>query len=477
MSADSRPSRGLGRHRSHRPVRSLSWELLTAALLTTLLVTGSQPAAHAAPAAEGSTCSTGTEEVIAEEPWPQVRLGLDTLDQHYRGWGITVAVISSGVSAGHPQLHGRVLDGVILGDSGPANADCLGFGTAIAGAAVAAPVTGTPLMGVAPQSSVLPVRLPDWVVNPSTAPDETHRAQASDLLGQGIKAALQHNPQVLVLPSVSLPDGAQLRAAVAAAEEQGCLLVEGAPATADDTYHYPAAYPEVLVVEGTSAEGELAQTALGSDRIDLIAPGIRIPVLAPDKGHLLVSSNAVAAGYAAGAAALVLEAVHPRSAADLRARLKQSRVPSVYGGIPVLDPSAALSPPGSAASGALSGTQGRLLAGRPEPERASIAAVGIAATAILLLAIIGFVAAALYRGRSRGWRPAGQPEPVPTPPDHQLLTDDPFRPPGQYGAWWLARNLDADAGADSAAGPDAGRRTPRAPYPADSHPSAHGGQP
>jgi membrane-anchored mycosin MYCP len=472
--AGARP--GYGRSATVRVTRGL----LAAVLLATLLAAGAGTARAAGTSGQGSTCATSTNEVIVEEPWPQQRLGLRSLDQQYRGWGVTIAVLSSGVSAQHAQLRGRVLDGLSIGDAGPTNTDCLGFGTAIAGAAAAAPVSGTPLMGVAPQASVLPVRLPDWVVNPSTAPDDTHRAEAATLLAQAITGALQRNARIMVLPSIPLPDDPQLRAAVAAAEEQGCLLVEGAPATADQTDDYPAAYPEVFVAEGVSVEGDYAPSALTADQVDILAPGIQIPVLAPKQGHQVVTSNVVAAGFVAGAAALVLEADHPRTAAELRGRLRQSTVPAVYGRTPVLDPAAAMSLSGSAASGQPSGTRGRLLAGKPAPERASIAATAIAAGALTLLGIVLFVAAAIYHGRRRGWRPAGRPPAAEAAADHLSLTDDPFRPPGQYGAWWLARNLDLDSDpwAVPAADPATSRRGGGPQPPADpTDASAHGGQP
>lgn len=432
------------RTKRRRSSWSLSWSLLLAILLATVLATGGGSIRSTPTAGTGSTCIPGTDQVVTEEPWPQERLGLKALGGQFRGWGVTVAVLSSGASAGHPQLRGRVLDGLSVGDAGAANTDCLGFGTAISGAAAAAPVSGTPLTGIAPQASVLPVRLPDWMVNPSSNLDDEHAVQAGQLLAQAITLALQRTPRVMVLPSVSLTDTPPLRAAVAAAEEQGCLLVEGAPASADQTHNFPAAYPEVVVVEGISPEGDVAPTALTAEQVDLIAPGMQVPVLTPTKGHQLVSSNAVAAGFVAGAAVLVLEAVHPRSAADVRRQLLRSTVPSAYGRIPVLDPAVAMTPDVGTASAPPAGTIGRLLAGKPPAERASVAATAIATTTLAVLVIVLFAAAATYRGRSRGWRPAGQEPETEIPPDHLPLTDDPFRPPHRSGAWWLARDLDDD---------------------------------
>lgn len=463
-------------NRPHRPRTMLaaSVTLILAVLAAMLPATGSDVARAAGTTGPGttsgedSTCVTGTGHVVVEEPWPQERLGLPALGQQYRGWGITIAVLSSGVSGDHPQLRGRVLDGINIGSAGPANTDCLGFGTAIAGAAAAAPVSGTSLVGVASQASILPVRLPDWVVNPPSQLDNGHRVQASHLLAQTITAALQRAPQVMVLPSTSLPDSTQLRAAIATAEERGCLLIEGAPATADRRNAYPAGYPEVLVVAGDSREGDEVPTALADDQIDLIAPGLQVPVLTPGTGHRLVTSTTVSAGLTAGAGALVLEAARPRSAAEARTRLRRSTVPSVHGRIPVLDPATALSSSATTVQQTRPGPLGRLLAGKTAPERASIAGVAVAAGILAALGLVLFAGTAVYRGRRRRWRPAGRSATRAAGPAGLPLTDDPFRPLGRSEAWWLAGNP-GDTGLLPSASTFTSHRSPGAPStdPAD----------
>ena len=401
--------------------------------------------AHLAPAApQGqSACAEATPEVITAQPWSQEQLGLRALAQQYRGWKVTIAVISSGVDAWHPQLRSRVLDGITVGDSGAATSDCLGFGTAIAGAASAAAVSGTTLVGVAQESSILPVRIPDWMVNPAQGLTDDQRVQASTLLAEAITQTLRHDPDIIVLPSASLPDTLELRAVIAAAEEQGCLLVEGAPAKADGVDNYPVAYPEVFVVDGLSADGAFIQTQVPANRINIVAPGMEVPVLAPGKGHRLVSSSEVAAGFVAGAAALVIEGLHPATPAALRQQLVRSKAPSLNGNVALLDPAAALTPAAPASTDQPKGALGRVLGRKTPPERASIAATAIAATAVIMLLLVMLAAAAVLRGRRRGWRPAGRPAaPATESEERQSLTDDPYRPPGSHGAWWLAGKAD-----------------------------------
>jgi subtilisin family serine protease len=77
------------------------------------------------------------------------------------GRGVTVAVIDSGVDAAHPDFQGRVLHGVdLLDPHGNADTDKDGHGTGIASIIAAGRHNGG-MVGVAPQSRILPIRIID----------------------------------------------------------------------------------------------------------------------------------------------------------------------------------------------------------------------------------------------------------------------------------------------------------------------------
>ena len=76
------------------------------------------------------------------------------------GAGVRVAVIDSGVDAGHPQLRGRVDRGRDLLHGDPdAREDCVGHGTGVASIIAAEPVDGVGFHGLAPGATVVPVRI------------------------------------------------------------------------------------------------------------------------------------------------------------------------------------------------------------------------------------------------------------------------------------------------------------------------------
>ena len=76
------------------------------------------------------------------------------------GAGVRVAVIDSGVDAGHPQLRGRVAAGrdFLHGDP-DARQDCVGHGTAVASIIAARPVDGYRLPRAGAGRAVVPVRI------------------------------------------------------------------------------------------------------------------------------------------------------------------------------------------------------------------------------------------------------------------------------------------------------------------------------
>ena len=77
-----------------------------------------------ATAAPVDNCARSSE-IDASAPWPRGLLRHDDVWAFTRGGGTTVAVLSTGVDRGQPQLKGRVLAGFDAVDSqGDADSDC-----------------------------------------------------------------------------------------------------------------------------------------------------------------------------------------------------------------------------------------------------------------------------------------------------------------------------------------------------------------
>jgi len=111
---------------------------------------------------------------VRDAQWHLDFLDVAAAHEMARGEGVVVAVIDTGVDAGHPDLAGKILDGVnLLADNADArgHADFDGHGTAMAGIIAA---EGRAL-GIAPGARVLPVRADNPIIclqdNSTTAID------------------------------------------------------------------------------------------------------------------------------------------------------------------------------------------------------------------------------------------------------------------------------------------------------------------
>jgi membrane-anchored mycosin MYCP len=373
----------------------------------------------AGPALAGpNDCVVGRPEAPAAAGWAQENLGLDALSPGFQGWDTSIAVIGSGVDVRHPALGPHVAPGARAGTDADPLQDCLGVGTAVAGAAAAAPIAGSALRGVAPQALVVPIRVPDWMANPRGDVRSEDARTATEALVTAIRTALDRRVRVIVLPSVSLPDSDALRQAVAAAERAGAVLVEGAPSTFTDATAFPLAYPEVLGVVEHDRAGTLGKTPAPPRLLDLTAPGTDVPALGPG-GYLVESGSPLAAGVVAGTAALVVDAAGGTPAAIRDTLVRSARYGGLVGGVPAISPAAALGPvPGPATPPPSFPWRTATVpeAVQMAPHQAVVTTVGC----VLLLVAGGLAAHAYQRGRRRRWRPAGPTDPeqliVRTPP-------------------------------------------------------------
>jgi type VII secretion-associated serine protease mycosin len=381
-----------------------------------------------------------TAQEAAAEPWPATALQFRQAWRFSTGNNVTVAVVDSGVDAGHPQLAGAVLPGfdVTSGSVRPGGrTDCAGHGTAVAALVAARPVDGVGFAGVAPDAKVLPVRQ-TWGLDergqPVTATPES--------LVAAMTAAVRSGAQVVNV-SVSVLDAglsdAQRQAfadVVQDASDRDVLVVaatgnrsEYADAERNGVplVTYPARlaefYPNVVAVGGVGTDGRTLTPdgdAVTGRFVTLAAPDRAMPSAFVGGGLVVVNGTSFAAPLVSGAAALVRSRFPRLSAAQVRDRLvatadrPSTDLPDPALGYGVVDPVAAVTavlPAGAApAAGDRTGPPLRPVAD-PEAGRRRAAVLGAAGAAgASLLVLVGAVV--LRRGRRRGWRPGGVPGPA-----------------------------------------------------------------
>ncbi|MDG4765998.1 S8 family serine peptidase [Solwaraspora sp. WMMD406] len=278
--------------------------------------------------------TSGCQASLADwgQPWP----ALDEAWSRSRGSGVTVAVVDSGVDATLPELTGRVTAGAdIVTGAGRAGTDCLGTGTAIAGI-VAADASAGARSGVAPEASVLPIRLVDT----------TPQARLVDQV-TAIEVALSTGARVLVLGNYLDLSDPQVNQAIAASAEHDVVVV--VPARLDAAAEsVPGPPGSVLRVGAVDEQGRpVAEYPVGE--VDVVAASVT--------GADPAAATMYATAYVAGVAALIRAADPDLSAEQVVQQVSEtSRLSSTAGRDDVLgwgsvDPVAAVSTVSGASAG------------------------------------------------------------------------------------------------------------------------------
>jgi thermitase len=184
--------------------------------------------------------------------------------------GITIAIIDSGIDAGHPDLAGKIVAGYdfVADDSDPR--DEHGHGTHVAGIAAAITNNGVGGAGMNWNARIMPVRVLD----------RKGQGYNTDITA-GITWAWQHGAKVINLslggptPSTSMQD------AVNAAHAAGSLVVAamgncrtaGTGCPVANPTNYPAAYNNVMAVAATGPGDVYAPYSQYGAHCDIAAPG------------------------------------------------------------------------------------------------------------------------------------------------------------------------------------------------------------
>ena len=241
------------------------------------------------------------------------------------GAGITVAVLGTGVDAGHPDLIGSVTTGPDFSGSGrTAGGPFWGIdGTEVAGV-IAGHGHGTGreagLLGIAPAAKILSIRVSLEFNDPLNS-DRGVAQRLPGAIASGIVYAVDHGARIIDLPldpGTTAPTGqgnpaaaggsAAERAAVSYALRKNVLLV--APAGDDGQgaglVNYPAAYPGVIAVGAIARNGQVAPFSSRRSYVSLTAPGVGLMAAVPPGGYARISSTSTSSGIVAGVAALIL---------------------------------------------------------------------------------------------------------------------------------------------------------------------------
>ncbi|KQV88801.1 S8 family serine peptidase [Pelomonas sp. Root1237] len=223
---------------------------------------------------------------------------LAELHQLATGRGVRVAIVDSGVEAGHPDLAGQVaLNENFVDDKAP---PAEGHGTAVAGIIAARADNGLGIAGIAPQARLLALRACWQAAGAQTLCTSLGLAKA-------LYAAIQQGAHIINM-SLGGPDDRLLALLLDQAQARGATVVAAMPS---ENGPFPANHPGVLVV------GLAPPLPAGA----VIAPGRDVPSTAVGGGWSLVSGSSFAAAHATGLLALVRELDGTRGTLALKTAL------------------------------------------------------------------------------------------------------------------------------------------------------------
>lgn len=386
-------------------------------MATVLLVLVGLVAVPSPVSAQSGQCAAPANDIVREVPWPQRRLAPQLAWELDTGGATLVGVVDTGVSAAAPTLAGRVRPGTDLLSPGPANNDCAGRGTFMAGLIAAKPTAGVGFAGIAPDAQILPIR----------AAENTNEVDPVKL-ASGIRLAVDGGAKVIAVSLATPVPAAELRAAVNYAAARDVLVIAAADVDMQNGQTpYPAAFPSVLAVSGIDETGAPIRKSDTPPPVTpaLVAPGNNVLGVAPSgSGHFVASGGGVGVAFVAGAAALVRSYRPTLTADEVRHRMLTtadhpgSTLPDRALGFGVVDPYAALSTllPEESGDKPLSQPVPPLQL-PPVPvidHRPEQIALALAFLMIGALVAGGLAAVVIRRGRNRGWRSAWTAE---TPQD------------------------------------------------------------
>ena len=266
----------------------------------------------------GTGAWPASADSVRDGQWYIQTLDLATAQKLTRGAGVVVAVVDSGVWAGHPDLRDAVLPGF---DSAPTLArdgrdDQDGHGTSMAGLIAGRGHNGSDgVAGIAPEAKILPAKVP-----------LEHLSEASET-ASAIKWSAEHGAKVMNLAFGSA-DARSLRDAIAAAQSKDVVMVAASGNLPSKGLDYPGAYPEVLTVGSVDRDGKVTDFSLAGPQVDLVAPGVDItsPYKEDSGGYFTGFGTSQSTAIVAGAAALVRAPFPNLSAAEVIHRLTATAI-------------------------------------------------------------------------------------------------------------------------------------------------------
>jgi len=220
-------------------------------------------------------------------------MNLKNLHERFRGKGVIVAVIDTGIDTQHRDLKERILSSENLFRDSPYKPEI--HGTAVAGV-IGASINGFGIEGVAPESSIISLRACKQVSETSLE-GECY----SSSISRAIDMAIERKAKVVNMSFGSISPDKLIVRLIEEGAKRGLIFV--APVgnmPRQEDLSFPASHPDVVAVAGFDDRGDPYPNQEIAKKARVLAPATNVLTTVPKDKHNFLSGTSISSAAVTG---------------------------------------------------------------------------------------------------------------------------------------------------------------------------------